>query len=91
MGLTYGVSNASLHYCTNLLEPNLLASSLKHVERAAEEYYLADNSRLEMVGLLEFQRVVMQRFHLVECHQQNSVCPHTTRMEEEVDSLPAMV
>jgi hypothetical protein len=44
-----------------------------------------------MAGLLEFQAVVMQLFHLVECHLQNSVCPHTTRMEEEVDSLPATV
>jgi hypothetical protein len=89
VGLTSGALNANLHYCTNHLEPNLLASSWKRVERAAEEYCLADNSRLETVGLLEFRGSVMRLFHLADCRLQNSVCPRTTRMEEEADPPPA--
>jgi hypothetical protein len=88
--LTSDVS-ANLYYCTNHLELNLLLTSWQHADEAAEQYCLADTLRLEMVHLSEVQCFVMGPFHLAGCHFQNSVCHHTTMMEEEVDSGPAMV
>jgi hypothetical protein len=42
--------NASLYYCTNRLEPNLLVTSWQYVDGAAEQHYLADTLRPETEG-----------------------------------------